>query len=103
MAPVWMKRVGRRVDCFIDNEAVRIWMIKACASTVNCARLLSSYIIDEVMHPSLTWYARVPSYSNPADAPSRMRIEQTCTVYSQLVWLEPVVPDSLASELGGSK
>ena len=62
---------GRFVVYYIDNEAARMALIKAYSSTKfgNC--LIQLCIDLECRFEWKPWYARVPSHSNPADAPSR--------------------------------
>ena len=62
---------GRFVVYYIDNEAARMALIKAYSSTKlgNC--LIQLCVDLECRFEWKPWYARVPSHSNPADAPSR--------------------------------
>eukprot|EP00971_Amphidinium_carterae_P329740 6462385-Amphidinium_carterae.1 len=66
---------GRRVVIYIDNEGARLNLIKGSSSNRDCVSLLKEYFKSEVQSPTLTWFARVPSKSNPADAPSRLQLQ----------------------------
>ena len=93
---VWLREAGQQIICqiemwaflalrvamsrnftaipvvaWIDNEAARYALMKGSADSVslrNMARL-SQHV--ELVSPSLIWYERVASFSNPADLPSR--------------------------------
>lgn len=41
-------------------------------------RLCRAFYDVETAHPTYSWFERVPSYSNPADAPSRFQVESIC-------------------------
>ena len=59
------------VICFIDNDAVLASMIKAGSPNDVMQNAASSVAAIEVTHDLRLWFERVPSYSNPADGPSR--------------------------------
>jgi hypothetical protein len=44
---------------------------------VNSLQLIHLFYNHEAEHPAYSWFARVPSSSNPADEPSRGLIDQT--------------------------
>ena len=62
---------NRRVIMWIDNESARLGLVKGYSSSPSMDRLLRDVCALEDSCPSLSWYARVPSWSNVADAPSR--------------------------------
>jgi len=57
--------------CFVDNEAARAGLVKGSSSNVHSAELLEEISNEDIACQTLLWYARVPSASNLADAPSR--------------------------------
>jgi hypothetical protein len=61
----------RKVVFFIDNESARMGLIKATSSSSCSDKIIRLYYELERSFPSVTWFARVPSFSNPADVPSR--------------------------------
>jgi hypothetical protein len=63
---------GRDVILFIDNEGAREALVHGNIRSLANIDLLSQVTQAEVVLNSRTWYARVPSESNPADAPSRL-------------------------------
>ena len=72
----WSQRLkDRRVLLFIDNEAARFSLIKLNTPSVASIKLIHLYYNLEAESPSYTWFARVPSKSNPADWPSRGEAE----------------------------
>ena len=71
----------RRVIAWIDNEAARACAIKANSPSPkmkSLARILSDI---DVSFPTMSWFERVCSFSNPADLPSRGRIAEAVTLY----------------------
>ena len=62
---------GRPVLCFIDNDAARYALIKGSSPTPDSAWLSAMYWEKETDVGSYSWFERVPSPSNIADAPSR--------------------------------
>ena len=69
---LWAKLLGGRSSLFfIDNDAAKCSLISAYSSNVFVAKLLSATAGLDSSSGSLSWYDRVPTTSNPADAPSR--------------------------------
>ena len=54
----------------IDNEAAKTALIKSSAATSVGERLVSAVGLAEDQLQLRCWYSRVPSVSNPADAPA---------------------------------
>ncbi len=63
---------GRDVILYIDNEGAREALVHGNIRSLANVVLLSKTTQAEVFLNSRTWYARVPSESNPADLPSRL-------------------------------
>ena len=71
---IWRENLRHRlVIHFIDNDAARFAMIKGTSPTKDSAWLTSQIWCQEAANQSCSWFERVPSASNPADAPSRGR------------------------------
>ena len=62
----------RRVIFWIDNEAARFGLIKNDSSSPSMSALLRVFGRAEDRYLSYSWFSRVPSESNPADAPSTL-------------------------------
>ena len=62
---------GRPLLCFIDNEAAKCALIKAASSNAACAAIVEGVGDCDLVDGAVAWYARTPSPSNLADAPSR--------------------------------
>jgi hypothetical protein len=73
---------GRRCVYFIDNDSARECLIRGYSSSVASFSLVSLFFLVESQAPSYNWFARVPSYSNPADLPSRGKSSQACIDYN---------------------
>ena len=69
---------GRRSIWWVDNEAARHCLIKGVSGSKSMQRLCRAFYDLEALHPTFSWFERVPSYSNPADAPSRFQVEGIC-------------------------
>ena len=69
---LWGKAVRYSQVCwYLDNEAARSACIKAYGATCLANALVSEFIRIEMSHQLKSWFGRVPSVSNIADAPSR--------------------------------
>ena len=63
---------GRHVMCYLDNEAARITLLKLTSASEALTLLSNSCALLEQELGIIPFYARVPSKSNVADAPSRL-------------------------------
>jgi hypothetical protein len=81
----WLPRLrGRRLIVYVDNESAKAALIKASSRLPASMELIKLVASMECACQSWTWYARVPSYSNPADGPSRLQLA------------DPPLPDAVA-------
>ena len=62
----------RRALIFIDNDAARHAIIKGASPSGPSAILVDAFWSKEAALGAFSWIERVPSQSNPADAPSRL-------------------------------
>ena len=82
--------LDRRILCFIDNEPARFTMIRGTSPSLASRLLVKAFVKAERKAPAFCWFARVPSFSNVADAPSRGLAEQTARqLGAELVTLKP--------------
>ena len=65
----------RNVMYFIDNDAARPGLIKACSPSLLSLRLIMDRCNFDFQVCAQSWYARVPSASNISDGPSRLDFE----------------------------
>ena len=71
-AMVWGPQLSRQnVTWWIDNDAARHCLISAKGYPESNRLLVQAVLVVEYSHEIHSWFARVPSISNPADAPSR--------------------------------
>ena len=69
----WAERTRhRRVFVFVDNDAARASLIKMSTNVDSMKIALLRVAALKRATPSFLWFARVPSSSNPGDAPSRL-------------------------------
>ncbi|CAE7752219.1 unnamed protein product, partial [Symbiodinium necroappetens] len=62
---------ARRVIWWIDNDATRAVIIKGASRSWAMHELARLFSELDSQYPSMWWVCRVPSFSNPGDAPSR--------------------------------
>ena len=74
------------VVAWIDNEASRYALMKGTADSVSLRNMARLSQHAEITSPSLIWYERVASFSNPADLPSKI-LAQVCFVVGRLLFL----------------
>ena len=66
---------NRRTIWWVDNESARFSLIKGQSGSDSVNRLVRQYFHFDSDYPTYSWIERVPSFSNPADAPSRFKPE----------------------------
>ena len=70
---LWSDRCkDRAIIVFCDNEAAKSALVAGYTAQPVSVRIVSRVADLDVRDGALTWYERVPSFSNPADAPSRL-------------------------------
>ena len=68
----WASEIsGKRVIYFIDNESARLALVKAYSPVLPSLKLVMESLKWDQDFNSQAWYARVPTFSNIADGPSR--------------------------------
>jgi hypothetical protein len=69
----WAKYLqNAQVLLFTDNEVIRAGLIKGHSANLSTYDILNAIGAEDYKADAVQWVARVPSASNPADAPSRM-------------------------------
>ena len=63
---------GTQIVSFVDNDAAKYALVKACSTTHVGAEIIEDIRMIELRCQMRIWYARVPTHSNPADGPSRL-------------------------------
>ena len=76
LARVAFKEKMRHRRCFIfaDNESARQCLIKGHSDSLASDLMVRQLVALEASSQTWIWYSRVPSLSNPADGPSRLRL-----------------------------
>jgi hypothetical protein len=85
---------GRKVLWYVDSEPSKFSLIKGSSDTEECNRIVSAIHLLDADAPSFDWYARVPSKSNPADAPSRLDFDEATSIFGSTL-VEVSQPTSL--------
>ena len=66
----------RPVLWFVDNSSAQAALVRSFSPVFDNYELLSINATLDVGLQSLNWYSRVPSKSNPGDAPSRFEFSE---------------------------
>ena len=73
---------NRRVLIFVDNDPARFGMIKSESNSDMSNKIIKQYYKLESESPSVSWFARVPTESNPADLPSRGELVKAAKLFA---------------------
>lgn len=79
-----------RVIYFVDNEGVKEALVSGVTKSPASKTMLHECMIQDSTLNNLSWYTRIPSPSNIADAPSRMRLDEIAELF-QFELVEPVL------------
>ena len=90
---------NRRIIWWVDNEAARFSLIKGQSGSESMNQLVPEYYHVDSAYPPFGWAERVPSFSNPADSPSRFKPELATTSFGSADVLPFVHPDELVERL----
>ena len=90
---------GRSIMTFVDNDAARAAMIRGYSANRHSAAVVDQVARQDIFEGTLVWYERVPSQSNPADAPSRGEVPEVIKGWPPPVRAE--VPGSVYKGLAG--
>ena len=74
----------RRALIFVDNDAARHAIIKGASPSGPSAILVDMFWTSEADLGAFSWIERVPSLSNPADAPSRLQFAELLDLGARL-------------------
>ena len=76
-ALLWSKDYPfRYVVNYIDSEASRSAFTKAWSHVKFANNLLGKFVALEMASSWKPWFSRVPTYSNPSDDPSRLKVAE---------------------------
>ena len=67
---------NQKLIAWIDNEAARATLVKGSSSSNTMKAMARVIQAVDLVNPSLIWFERVASHSNPADLPSRGQPER---------------------------
>ena len=66
---------NRRCFVFIDNNSARYSLVNGYSPVLDSSQIISDVWLCDATQGVSSWYARVPTASNIADGPSRLRFE----------------------------
>ena len=75
------KCAGRKVIWWIDNDAAKDSFVSGHSDSLGSMSVIYSFYELERLSPSYLWFARVPSYSNVADEPSRGKVKEAASKF----------------------
>ena len=88
----------RRVVFFIDNDSARQALIRGFSPSCSSMNIVRLMVKAETECQVWTWYARVPTHSNPADDPSRLVFQTSAHNGFAKHILMPPIPIELFGE-----
>ena len=95
----WEERIkGVKLLSFIDSEPSKFSLIRGTSESQTCADIVSAVAMFDSLNFVWSWYSRVPTWSNIADAPSRLE-KVTKILDYEVVYSEPEQPVSLQGGL----
>ena len=90
----------RRVLYFVDNNAARDSSIRGDSDSLASRTLLSIFHAADISEPAWHWFSRVPTHSNIADDPSRLKVRDTATLLgAQIIEVPVLAPEFIAAIL----
>jgi hypothetical protein len=70
---LWSKQLAnRRVLSFVDSEPAKFSLVRGGSNSIFCGAIVRMVVNWDAEFTPWNWYSRIPSYSNPADKPSRL-------------------------------
>ena len=92
---------GKKVLYFIDNDAARGSLIRGDSDAPLTTRIIRLFYEQEMRWPTFPWFCRVPSFSNPADLPSRGGLEEAASILGATVFEPKLLSPETMSKLIG--
>ena len=90
---IWSEFIkNEKVIHFVDNDSARLAMIKGYSPVITSLRIITACSHRDAWCRTSSWYARVPTKSNIADEPSRMRQANLIKMGAEIV--RPFVNDN---------
>ena len=83
---------GRLVVWWFDNDAARYSSMRGYSPSLPSCRILAEASVEDARLCVLSWFGRVPTASNVADAASRLEWARLLADVPGAVWSAPVVP-----------
>ena len=90
---------NRRVIYFIDNESARLALVKSYSPILPSLRLIMLCLEWDNRNGGTPWYARVPTYSNIADGPSRFEVTEELRRLNVVV-VPPIINEYYLKSVG---
>ena len=88
--------LGRKILWFIDNESAKEALVRAFSNSPCSAALVQEFYSFENKSATSSWFSRVPSFSNPADMPSRRQVKECADLFhSEIVTIAVLTASEL--------
>ena len=89
---LWKNRLTHtKVLTFVDSDPAKFMCIAGYSHIPTCNKIIRDIFEEESRAQTWTWFARVPTECNPADAPSRLKIQETSVKWNATIYW-PEVP-----------
>eukprot|EP00971_Amphidinium_carterae_P173859 3446090-Amphidinium_carterae.1 len=72
---LWADRLrGAKVLTFVDSEPAKHICVAGFSRSLSCDKIVKAMCFEQAELQMWEWFTRVPTESNPADEPSRLKI-----------------------------
>ena len=86
---VWAARLRfSKVLSFLDSEPAKFCCVKGFSDTDTCNDIVRAIHMEDLKIAPAVWYSRVPSFSNPSDAASRLDFTLMRNLFPKAVQVE---------------
>jgi len=93
----WPDRFANRANItFIDNDSARFGLIRGYSPILDSSRIINESWLADARLGAASWFSRVPSASNIADAPSRLDFKEV-SAYPGATYHNVSLPSSWGS------
>jgi hypothetical protein len=73
---------------FLDSEPAKFCCVKGFSDTDTCNDIVRAVQLEDLKIVPATWYSRVPSFSNPSDAASRLDFKLMLTLFPKALQVD---------------
>ena len=79
---LWFEKFcDKKLIIFVDSEPTMFSFIRGASHSEICNDLVRNFFLIQGKSHCFQWFSRVPTKSNPADLPSRLKLEEASALY----------------------